>query len=172
MSHNWGDIIPYNVSTVIRVYGFLGKPHVLPFHVPLKIGIAELLWQIGSIDDRELNRKGTFFPIVTMAHDFVFVRKGWKNLKLFLDRYDMAESHARFIDPEGFYDLLRERIKAARMEQHVYYPEDIIRNVFTLQEQELRKEKWIVFSTTLEFINAFDPKYDPLKDKKYWGAKM
>ena len=43
-SHNWGDIIPYNVSTVIRVYGFLGKPHVLPFHVPLKIGIAELLW--------------------------------------------------------------------------------------------------------------------------------
>ena len=44
VSHNWGDIIPYNVSTVIRVYGFLGKPHVLPFHVPLKIGIAELLW--------------------------------------------------------------------------------------------------------------------------------
>ena len=172
VSHNWGDIIPYNVSTVIRVYGFLGKPHVLPFHVPLKLGIAELLWQIGSIDDRELNRKGTFFPIVTVAHDFVFVRKGWKNLKLFLDKYDMAESHARVMDPEGFYDLLRERIKAARMEQHVYYPEDIIRNIFTLHEQELRKEKWIVFSTTLEFINAFDPKYDPLKDKKYWGAKM
>ena len=151
---------------------FLGKPHVLPFHVPLKIGIAELLWQIGTIDDRKLIRKGTFFPIVTVAHDFVFVRKWWKHLKLFLDRYDMAESQARFIDPEGFYDLLRERIKVACMEQHVYFPEDIIRNVFTLQEQELRKEKWIVFSTTLEFINAFDPKYDPLKDKKYWGAKM
>ena len=34
------------------------------------------------------------------------------------------------------------------------------------------KEKWIVFSKTLEFINAFDPHSDPLKDKKYWGAKM
>ena len=36
----------------------------------------------------------------------------------------------------------------------------------------MRKDKWIVFSKNLEFINAFDPKYDPLKDKKYWGAKM
>ena len=36
VSHNWGDIIPYNVSIVIRVYGILRKPHVLPFHVPLK----------------------------------------------------------------------------------------------------------------------------------------
>ena len=44
VSHNWGDIIPYNVSTVIKVYGFLGKPHVFPFHVPLKIGITELFW--------------------------------------------------------------------------------------------------------------------------------
>ena len=30
----------------------------------------------------------------------------------------------------------------------------------------------MVFSKTLEFINAFDLHYDPLKDKKYWGAKM
>ena len=36
----------------------------------------------------------------------------------------------------------------------------------------MRKEKWIVFSKTLEFINAFDSHYDLLKDKKYWGAKM
>ena len=40
ISQNWGDVIPYNVSTMIRVYGFLGKPHVLPFHMPLQIGIA------------------------------------------------------------------------------------------------------------------------------------
>ena len=54
----------------------------------------------------------------------------------------------------------------------MYFPEDIIRNIFSLQEQEVRKEKWIVFSKILEFINAFDSDYDPLKDKKYWGAKM
>ena len=70
VSHNWEDIIPYNVSTVIRVYGFLGKPHILPFHVALKIGIAELLWQIGTIDERDLPKKGIFFPVVTIVHDF------------------------------------------------------------------------------------------------------
>ena len=42
--HNWRDIIPYPISTIFRVYGFLGKPHVLPYQVPLKVGIAELLW--------------------------------------------------------------------------------------------------------------------------------
>ena len=63
VSHNWGDIIPYNVSTIIKVYGFLGKPHVLPFHVPLKIGIVELLWKIGTIDERELPKNGTFFQL-------------------------------------------------------------------------------------------------------------
>ena len=41
VSHNWGDIIPYSVSTVIRIYGFKGTPHVFPYQVPLKIGLAE-----------------------------------------------------------------------------------------------------------------------------------
>ena len=44
---------------------------MFPFHVPLKIGITELLWKIGTIDEREFPKKGTFFPIVTVAHDFV-----------------------------------------------------------------------------------------------------
>ena len=88
VSHNWGDIIPYNVSIVIRVYGFLGKAHVLPFHVPLNIGIVELLWKIRTIEERDMigKGKGTFFPVVTLAHDFVFERKGWKKLSLFLNR--------------------------------------------------------------------------------------
>ena len=44
VSHNWVDIIPYSISTVIRVYGFQGCPHVLPFQVPLLVGVAEFLW--------------------------------------------------------------------------------------------------------------------------------
>lgn len=43
VSHNWGDIILYSVSTVIRIYGFKGTPHVLPYQVPLKVGVAEFL---------------------------------------------------------------------------------------------------------------------------------
>ena len=44
VSYNWGDIIPYVVSIVFRFYGFLGKPHVLPYQVPLKVRIVEILW--------------------------------------------------------------------------------------------------------------------------------
>ena len=36
VSHNWGDVIPYPVSTIFRIYGFRGSPHVLPYQVPLK----------------------------------------------------------------------------------------------------------------------------------------
>ena len=43
-SHNCRDIIPYSVSTSFRIYGFKGSPHVLPFQVPLKVGMAEVLW--------------------------------------------------------------------------------------------------------------------------------
>ena len=40
VSHNWGDIIPYSVSTIFRIYGFKRSPHVLPYQVPLKVGMA------------------------------------------------------------------------------------------------------------------------------------
>ena len=42
--HNWVDIIPYPMSTVVKVHGFQGTPHVLPYQVPIKVGIAEILW--------------------------------------------------------------------------------------------------------------------------------
>ena len=84
----------------------------------------------------------------------------------------MAQSHACFIDSEGFYDLFRERSKAKIQKKIVYFPEDIIRNNFSLQEQELRKEKWIVYNKVLNFINAFDPDYVALADRKYWGMKI
>lgn len=134
VSNNLVDIISYNVSTMIRVYGFLGIPHVLHFHVPLKIGIAKLLWQIRTIEERDMvgKGKGTFFSIVTLAHDFFFLKKGWRHLNLLLDRYNMAESHVRYIDPKGFYDLLRKRTKAKNILQQVYFPKDIIRNIFSL----------------------------------------
>ena len=37
---------------------------------------------------------------------------------------------------------------------------------------ETRKEKWIFYSKVLDFINSFEPKYDALVEKKYWGVKM
>ena len=78
--------------------------------------------------------KGSFCTIAIVVHDFIFVRKGWRNLNLFLNRYHVEESHARYIDPKGFYDLLREMTKEKAMTQNVYFPEDVIRNIFSLQE--------------------------------------
>lgn len=31
LSHKWGDVIPYSISTIFRVYGFQGTPHVMPY---------------------------------------------------------------------------------------------------------------------------------------------
>ena len=58
--------------------------------------------------------------------------------------------------------MLRHRIKLGPVKHNSYYPEDIIRNEFSLQEQETKKEKWRVYSWVLEFIHCFDNKYDPL----------
>ena len=55
-----------------------------------------------------MTKKDTVFTVDTVAHDFVFVKNGCRHLNLFLDRYNMAKSHARYIDSEGFNDLLRE----------------------------------------------------------------
>ena len=150
VSHNWEDIIPYVVSIVFRVYGFLGRPHVLSYQVPLKTGIVELLWQIGSMEKREFlgKSKCTFFPQVTIVHNFIFIEKGWRNLEKFLDKNEMAQSHSHFIYPEGFNEFFRERTKAKAQKHLVYFPEDIVRNKFSLLEQEVRKEKWKVLLST------------------------
>lgn len=43
IEQNWGDFIPYPISIVIRIYGFSGQPHVLPFNVPLGMGFYEVM---------------------------------------------------------------------------------------------------------------------------------
>ena len=43
VSDNWEDIIPYSISNIFRVYGFQGTPHVFPYQVPLKVGIAKMM---------------------------------------------------------------------------------------------------------------------------------
>ena len=44
VSHNWGDIIPYFVSIMFKIYGFKGIRHLFPYQVPLKVGMAEFFW--------------------------------------------------------------------------------------------------------------------------------
>ena len=44
----------------------------------------------------------------------------------------MAQSHHRFIDPEGFYEMFRQRVKVKKYNHVFYYPEDIISNELSL----------------------------------------
>ena len=56
----------------------------------------------------------------------------------------------------------RHRVKLGKVKHDSYYLEDIIRNEFSLQEQETKKEKWRVYSRVLEFIHCFYKDYSPL----------
>ena len=49
VSYNWVDIIPYSISTIFRVYAFQGCRHVLPFQVPLLVGVAKIFVEIGYV---------------------------------------------------------------------------------------------------------------------------
>ena len=52
----------------------------------------------------------------------------------FLNKYKLAQSHPRFIDLEGFYEMFRERKKSRIFTHNFYYPEDVIKNDFSLQK--------------------------------------
>ena len=85
----------------------------------------------------------------------------------------MAVSHSHFCDVEGFFNsALRHRIKLRSVEHEFYFPEDVIRNEYSLQEQETKKEKWRVFSKVLSFINYFDKDYSPLSNAETNANKM
>lgn len=163
--HNWGDIILYPVSTVFRVYGFKGTPYLLPYQVPLKIGIAEILKQIGGLQESELTNKGrgTIFPTINVAHQFVITKGGWVHFDNFLQPYRLPTAVARFVDLEDFFNgIFKKKVRCGGRAHQFHFLEDLIRNEFNLDEQEVRKEKWIAFKKTLDFIQHFDRNYDPL----------
>ena len=108
---------------------------------------------------------GSIFPTCTIAHEFVITKEGCVFLHKILDQYKMVVSHLHFCDAEGFFNLaLRHRIKLHPIEHEFYFPEDVIRNEYSLQEQETKKEKWRVYSKVLDFINCFDKGYNPLSN--------
>ena len=138
---------------------------MLPYQVPLKVGVAEILWQLGGLEESYLLKRslGSIFPTCTMVHQFVITKGGWIFLYKILDQYKMVLSHSRFCDTKGFFNkMFRLRIKLEKIDHEFYYPEDIIRNEFSLQEQETKKEKWRVYSRVLELIHHFDKDYNPL----------
>lgn len=135
----------------------------------LKVGIAELLWQLGGLEETYLDRRsrGSIFPTCIVAHHFIITKGGWLFLYKFLDQYKMVVSHAHFCDTKGFYDLVfRIRAKFGSINHEPYFPDDIIRNEFSLQEQETKKEKWRIFSRVFEFIHYFEKEYEPLGNVK------
>jgi hypothetical protein len=69
--HSWGDVYFYQNTTVIRVFGFPGKPMVLPRYVPLRLGFLEILRQICMVQEMDFppatKRKGSIFAELTFT---------------------------------------------------------------------------------------------------------
>lgn len=133
--HNWGDVIFYPYSTIIRIYGLKGAPFILPYQVPLKIAIAKFLRQLGEIEDSNLAGKGrgTLFQNITISHQFIITKGGWSHMGRFLEPYHMTTTVVRTEDPEGFYnDMFKKRARCSAINHVFNFPEDIIKNVLGL----------------------------------------
>lgn len=57
----------------------------------------------------------------------------------------MALSHPHFCDSKGFFNIFRLRAKVGSTKHEPYFPKNIIRNEFSLQEQEIKKNMEIFF---------------------------
>ena len=110
---------------------------MLPYQVPFKVGFKEILWQIGGLEELELTgrSRGSIFPTCTVAHQFVIIKGGWVFLYRVLNPYKMATTHPKFNDSEGYFEIFRQRAKAKAHKHEFYYPENIIRNEFSLEEK-------------------------------------
>ena len=75
---------------------------MLPYQVPFKVGLVEILWQIGGLEELELTSRSRGFicPTCIMAHQFVITKGGWVFLYKVLSPDKMATSHPRFNDSE------------------------------------------------------------------------
>ena len=141
--HNWGDIYFYNSTTIIRIYGFLEKPFVLPRYVPLRLGFIEVMRQISMLQDTNFSsnkRKDTFFLDLTIFHHFVVIGLGRNELVYFLRPYNMTVTSKRFNDKEGFYARLMKRISLPSRGIHEFdFPKDIIMNDEEMKSQRNKK---------------------------------
>ena len=130
--HNWGDIYFYNNTRVIGVYGFPGRPFVLPRYVPLRIGFLVVMKQIAMLQEIDFppnKRKGTFFPDLIVFHHFVVTGLGRNELLHLLRPYNMVVSSKRLNDMEGFYAWLVKRVSHPSRGMHEFdFPKDIIKN--------------------------------------------
>lgn len=120
----------------------------MPFNVPLRLGFAKVMWQLGCIHEDELTKrdKGTFFPNYTIVPYFVILKGGWVHFEKVLSPYCLRVSTKRHSDPEGFYAMFRKIIKGTQLPHQFNFLEDLIRNEFDLNKKDVRKERWMVLA--------------------------
>lgn len=70
------------------------------------IGIVDVLWQIGGLQEAYLtNRgKGKIFPTITVAHQFGITKGGCTHFDDFFRPYRLSTAVARFSNPEVFFN--------------------------------------------------------------------
>lgn len=108
-----------------------------------------------------------------MAHHFVITKGGWKYFEELFKPYMLSTAVSRCADPEDFFNgVFRKRAVCKSRPHQFQFLEDLIRNEFSLDEQELRKEKWVAYKRGLDFIHQFDSSYDPLSSFTHFEEKV
>lgn len=86
------------------------------------MGTTEILRQIGSVQEAELTGrgKGTIFPTVTIAHQFVITKGGWNYFEDFLKPYHLSTVVSRCADPEDFFNGMFRKRAICRSRPHQF----------------------------------------------------
>lgn len=89
VNHNWGDWFLYPRYIVIRVYGALVKPHVLPRDVTDIISFLGIIWKLNVSEKFHLRdkKKGSFIPPNLYFSDFEITCNAKKDWTWYISSY-------------------------------------------------------------------------------------
>lgn len=133
ITHNWGDWYCFLDYTQIRVYGFEGKPYLLPIIVPNRVARLELIKQLSIASAKHLTDHGkqSIVPGLLVFLDFIVkISKSYGLLQNKLGYYKMVEGDPRSnFDPEGYMGEVKASQKLRAGEHFPLMPDDFIRNM-------------------------------------------
>lgn len=133
IEHNWGDWYCFLDYTQIRVYGFEGKPYLLPFMVPNRVVCLEIVRQLSTVSAQHLTdhrKKSIVLGLLVFSDFIVKSSKSYGLLHNKLNCYKMVEGDPRpKFDPEGYIREAKVSQKLGAGDHELFMPDDFIKNL-------------------------------------------
>lgn len=143
IDYNWGDWYCHPNHTEIRIFGYEGKPYMLPITVPNRVASLEIVRQLSVVSAKHLTDFGKQFivPRLLVFSDFIVKSsKSYHLLQNKLDYYGMTLGNPREnFDPEGYVKATRTSQKLRAGIHVAQMPDDLIRNLEREEAKALRE---------------------------------